>query len=68
MEFILTLFFLIFTPAMLISGLIVTPLFRLKKPYVKPLAIVVGVVLSGVFAWIFFVLMIIGSAQLGHPF
>lgn len=68
MGFILTIVLLVVIPAAFLSSLVVRPLFRQRKPYAKPLAVVAGVVLLLVFAWGGFVLLVAGSGQLGHPF
>lgn len=67
MEFFLTLA-VIAAIALALSGAIAWPLFRLKKPYAKPLAVVLGIVLFFVLAGGGFVMLIIVSAQHGHPF
>lgn len=68
MAFILAFVLIVVVPAVLLGGVIVTPLFRLKQAGAKPLAVVTGTALSVLFAWVIFVALIAGSAQLGHPF
>ncbi|MDA1051417.1 MAG: hypothetical protein O3C40_13175 [Planctomycetota bacterium] len=67
MEFFLTLAALAVTAALL-SGIIAVPIFRLKKPYAKPIAVVLGVILFVVFAIGGFILLLAESARRGHPF
>jgi hypothetical protein len=52
----------------LLSALVAVPVWRLKKSYAKPLAVVLGVVLFVVFTWGGFVMLIVESARRGHPF
>ena len=54
--------------AALLSALVAVPVWRLQKPYAKPLAVVLGVVLFVGFTWGGFVLLIVESARRGHPF
>jgi hypothetical protein len=54
--------------AALLSGTIAWPLFRIRKPYAGPLAVVLGIILFVGFAWAGFVLLIVISGQNGHPF
>lgn len=67
MEFNLTLV-LLGLPAALLRGLIVTPLFRSKSRESKALAILLAPILTVVFAWAFFMLLLIWSTRAGHPF
>ena len=54
--------------AALLSALAAVPVWRLKKQYAKPLAVVLGVLLFAVFTWGGFVMLIVESARRGHPF
>ncbi len=54
--------------AALLSALFAWPVWRLKKSYAKPAAVVLGVILFVVFSWGGFVLLIVESARRGHPF
>lgn len=67
MEFFLTLAVLA-AVAGLLSAAIAFPIFRLRKPYAKPLAVVLGLILFVVFAIGGFILLIAESARRGHPF
>lgn len=67
MELFLTLA-LIAAAAALLSAAISFPIFRLKKTYTKPVAVVLGLVLFVVFAFGGFILLIAESARRGHPF
>jgi hypothetical protein len=67
MEFFLTMGLLALI-AGLLSAAISVPIFRMRKSYAKPLAIVLGAVLFLFFSWAGFVLLIIISARAGHPF
>ena len=66
MEFFLTLAILAAVAGVL-SAALAYPIFRLGKPYAKPLAVVLGLILFVVFAWAGFVLLIAESARRGHP-
>ena len=67
MEFFLTLGVLTMI-ASLLSAAISVPIFRLKKPFAKPLVVGLGVVLFVVFSWAGLVTLIMVSARAGHPF
>ena len=67
MEFFLTIAVLA-SVAALLSALFARPVWRLKKSYAKPLAVVMGVVLFIACTWGGFVLLIVDSARRGHPF
>ena len=67
MEFFLTLA-IIAAAAALLSAAISFPIFRLKNPYAKPVAVVLGLVLFVGFAIGGFILLIAESARRGHPF
>jgi hypothetical protein len=54
--------------ASLLAAVVCVPFSRLKKPFAKPLAIVLGGVLFVFFSWAGFVLLIVVSARAGHPF
>jgi hypothetical protein len=67
MEFVLTLGLIAVVAAALSAGISV-PILRLKKPYSKPLAVVLGVTLFVFLAVAGFVILIIESGRRGHPF
>ena len=67
MEFIFMLL-VIAVVAGLLSAVIVSPIYRMKKPNAKLLAAVVAVVLFPMLTWAGFVLLIVVSARQGHPF
>jgi predicted PurR-regulated permease PerM len=67
MEFFLTIAVLAGVAALL-SALFAWPVWRLKKSYAKPVAVVMGVVLFVVFTSGGFILLIVESARRGHPF
>lgn len=52
----------------LLSAAFSFPIFRLKRPYAKPVAVVFGIILFVVFAIGGFILLIAESARRGHPF
>jgi ABC-type branched-subunit amino acid transport system permease subunit len=66
-EFFLTLA-VIAAASALLSAAISFPIFRLKKPYAKPVAVVLGLVLFVVFAIGGFIWLLAESARRGHPF
>jgi len=67
MEFFLTIGLLALIAGML-SAAISVPVFRWKKPYARPAAVVLGIILFVFFSWAGFVLLIVVSARAGHPF
>ena len=67
MEFVLTIGLLVVI-ACTLSAAIGVPIYRLNKPYAKPLAIVLVIISFAVFSWAGFVLLVVISARAGHPF
>jgi hypothetical protein len=67
MQFFLTLA-MIAAIAAALSGAIAWPLFRLNRPYARPLAVVLAIILFFVLSWAGFVILISESARRGHPF
>jgi hypothetical protein len=52
----------------LLSAVIAIPIYRMKKPHAKLIAVVVVVILFPLLSWAGFVLLIVVSARQGHPF
>ena len=67
MEFFLTLAILAAIAALL-SAVVAVPIFRLTKPYAKPLAVVLGTILFLFFWAAGVVILIAESGRRGHPF
>lgn len=67
MEFFLTIGIIGLVAAAL-SGAIAVPIGRLQKPYARPAAVVLGLVLFALLSSAGFVLLIVLSARAGHPF
>lgn len=67
MEFFLTLGIIAAIAALLSAGFCV-PIFRLKKRYAKPIALVVGLILFVVLSLAGVFLLILESTRRGHPF
>lgn len=67
MEFFLTLGVIAGIAGLLSAGM-VFPLFRSKRPYAKPIAVIVGVILFVVLSFGGVFLLILESQRRGHPF
>ena len=67
MEFFITLGGIALVAA-LPSGLIAMLIWRMKKPYSKPLALASAIVLFIACCWAAFVSIIVISGRMGHPF
>lgn len=67
MEFVLTIGLLVVI-ACTLSVVIGFPIYRLKRPYAKPLGILLAIILFVAFSWAGFVTLVVISARAGHPF